>query len=308
MKKFLLILLAIIFAPIWLLIILGHFITYPIVQRKIKKERKKNKYWNERVYKSDRCQIFLTRSHDLMVAFHHYYDELNYDDDERKYAKEVSIHFGGLHVFWKYGHKFLDKTKWSEDSKTKYYGLYCIDGWYGCWDNIWWGTHIYDLFWRRCKWCGTYVWSKNDNMLMNTNDACCRDYPTFRVDYNTTYINKNNEKQNVPKITWMLVERDYESQLLRWLGIAKFFRKRYIELEFDCDNNGDKNFSGLGINADSWKGGTYGSGIKITKETEPKILNLYNKVVRKQNYYYQTDFMNLLHTRIEKFMTKDKLY
>ena len=203
-KQILLILGTIIFAPIWLLIILGHFITYPIVQKKRKKYKIENKYWNERVYNSDRCQIFLTRSHDLMVAFHHYYDELDYDDERRKYAREVSIHFGGLHVFWKYGHKFLDKTKWSEDSKTKSYGLYCIDGWtkHG-WDCLWWGKlGMMDLPWRRSKWCGTYVWNKNDNMLMNTNGACCRDYPTFRVDYNTTYINKNNEKQNVPKITW----------------------------------------------------------------------------------------------------------
>ena len=106
-------------------------------------------------------------SHDLMMSLSHYYDELDYDDEKRKYAKELSIRFGGLHVFWKYGHKFLDKTKWSEDSKTKYYGLYCIDGWHGGWDCLWWGKlGIMDLPWRRSKYFGTYLWNKNNNKLI----------------------------------------------------------------------------------------------------------------------------------------------
>ena len=289
-----------------LLPFLLHFALIPIVGKYIDKKKKEYKYWNERVYKSDRCQVFLTRSHDLMVAFHHYYDELDYDD-ERTYAKELVIHFGGFHIFWKFGHNFLDKTKWSEDSKTKYYGLYCIDG--KEWSAIWWGKHLYDIPWRRCKPTGTFVWDKNQNILLNKKVLENTDnFPFFKVMENTIYFNKNREAQNVPKITWSVTEINWESPLLRLFGLAKRFKKKIVYLDFDCSNNGDKDFNGIGVIMNDWKGGVYGSSIRIEKNTEPEIWELYKSVVIRKNERGLQRFKNVLEHRITRFMLTDQQY
>lgn len=289
-----------------LLPFLLHFALIPIVGKYIDKKKEEYKYWNNRVYKGDRFQIFLTKSRDLMLAFHHYYNELNYDDDKRTYAKELVVHFGGFHIFWKYGHEFLDPTKWSEDSKTKYYGLYCIDGWHGGWDNIWWGTHIYDLPWRRCRHSGTFIWDKNKNQLLNQYEL--KEAPLFKVMKNTIYINKIGNAQLVPKIEWTLVERNWESPMLRWIGIAKWVKKKIVYLEFDCSNDGNKDFNGIGVIKNEWKGGTYGSAIRIEKNSEPEIWKLYKSVVIRKNERRLQRFKNILENRITRFMLTDGQY
>lgn len=283
-----------------------HFISYFLVVKYMTKRTKKEKYWNNRIYKSARLQIFVTKSLDLMISFHHYYSDLDLDDDERAYARELVVHFGGFHIFWKYGHDFLDPTKWSEDSKTKYYGLYCIDGWHGGWDNIWWDNHLYDLPWRRCKHSGTYVWDKNTNTLLNKDEL--KDLPCFKIGENKLYFNKNGEVQIVPKIEWTLVERNWESPMLRWIGIAKWFKKKIVYLEFDISNNGDKDFNGIGVIKNEWKGGVYGSAIRIEKKTEPELWALYKSVVSQGKLKHYSNFKHRLEDRITKFMILDKDY
>ena len=311
MKKILYTLAAIIFAPLIILLIVLHLCVYPIVVKIRRKKREENKYWNECVKQTPRLSVFLTTSRDLMLSFTQYYEGYNYDDEIRNYSRELVIHFGGMCIFWKYGHKFLKHVKNSDvEGRAKYYGLYCIDGWRGCWDCLWWGTHLYDNPFMYRTHLATEVFNfdtleledvrlfrKYEDMYDET-----RKPPVYKTLEHAKYNSKSCGKQDIDWIQFTVTQMRYTTPLLHWLGLDRLSQKKHVTIDWECSP------PGIGSGRGSWKGACYGSGIKLTKDEYKHVLKLYDNVTVRNMKNDVSHLKYHLDRIIDKFMKEDKQF
>lgn len=257
-----------------------------------------------------RITIDITSEKSIMVSTYHN-TCYNYDDDTNEYAHDITFTIGGFYIRYRYGKDFYVPEHYIEDGKSRYYGLYSIDGerW---WRAIWWGKHLYDNPFTCGYFLGCWYMNMDNGEWVNQNDI--EDYYNIKAPFvlleekDTVYVNKNNVEQHVPLITWHIEKRLWCPAILKWIGLSKLYRKNRTDLEFSISQNGDEHFNGIGVNGyegyNTWKGGVYGAGIQLNNYSELyKQINLANK-----NVYYLNIFkLNALNL-IENFMKNEKKY
>lgn len=292
-------LLSILFVLMFPILLLLHWIFYPITQHVLKHRR--IKYGDIKLYSGKHVKILLDNRYDLMLTTDHFYEKYKFDNE---YAHNIILHIGGLYISCKYGHDFIVDKNPEEESTTHYYGLYCVDSPVWTWDTWWWGTHLYNLPWLRMEHIGTFDYDMSNNTLVKYEfkPGCnCDEHPYARIMKNCVYHDKNGGVQEINEIKWKLTERRYTSKLLQWLGLGNMFPKRYIDLEFDSDSE-------MGVRTGSWKGGVMGGGIKIDKKTEPRIWELYIDGVKHGDERVLKLLKTRIDMRIDFFMTKERKY
>lgn len=311
MKKILYTLAAIIFAPLIVLLIVSHLCVYPIVNRIRMKKLKENKYWNECVKRTPRLSVFLSTSRDLMISFSHFYEGYDYDDETRKYSREIVIHFGGLCIFWKYGHVFLEHgKKMDDDGKTKYYGLYCIDNWHGCWDCIWWGNHLYDTPFMYRTHLSTEVidWKTikpiNEDYLHKYSDRYdeTRKFPYYKVLKHTKYNSKSCGQQDIDWIRFYVIQRRYTMPIAHLLKLDRWIQKTHVSLDWECSP------PGIGSGRDYWKGATYRSSINLNLPQFKETRALYDSVFNKGHIHNLSKLKHGLDDIIHNFLHVNQDY
>lgn len=242
----------------------------------------------------------------LMVSTYHA-TSYEYDEPEKEYAKNISLTIGRFWIQFKYGHNFIIPTHYIEEGKMKNYGLYCIDD-ETFWRSFWWGTHLYDNPFAPSYFLGCWYMNMDNGKWVNRNDI--EDYYNLKSPYivleekNVTYVNKNGTEQNVPLITWHIEKRSWCPAILKRIGLSKLYQKTHIDLEFVISQNGDKQFNGIGVIYNDFKGGVYGSSIQLNNY--PTVL--HNMKYIHKNVYYLNVFKHNLLELIEYFMKQEKKY
>lgn len=296
-------------------IIIGIFIIHFIGLWVSSKIYHKKRGWGFKL--GNRFELHVTSEKSLMIDFTRYYkwyvDEESIDTN--MYSHNIHLTIGGFKFIWKYGNNPIDKPDdyYNDFCDTKYYGLYSVDGEI-FWNDIWWGNHLYNNPFACNKFLGCYVLDIDNGKLINKNILI--DYnkeynPNIKFPYvyekeNDTYVNKNGIKQHVPEIKFYYEKRSWCPPILYYLKLSWLYIKNRVDLEFECSNNGDKTFDGIGVKANnSWKGGVYGSSIQINKY--PELYNMFNKIsVGQLNELSRFKYMT--NNLIKDFMLYQKKY
>ena len=275
-----------------------HFVSLMIT---IPIKRKRNN-WKDVLFRTKRFEGHLTFDKSMMLS-HHHYSEMYFEDySDGVYTKEICLTIGGLYLVYKYGFEFAYVK--NDDSKSKYFGFYSVDG-----EWIWrtfWSKHLHDNPLLPQKHIGTYDFDMDTNRMIDSNvfRSYSKQYnpdmerPYVSILKDTIYVNKMGELQNMNEIKFWITEMRYTLPLLHALHLDKLYQKTYVHLNFDSD-------TGLGVESGSWKGGVLGSAMNLTLHY-PELLKLYKKYRRGKCTKEQ--FQLGLNKRISDFMTTDKEY
>lgn len=288
------------------LIFIFHFVS----MRVVKHVRRSRKYWNDEIFKNwnirvlkGRFELYLTPSTSIMITKSRYH-KLNYDDEIRKYSHSITLEIGGLWLRYEYGHNFLTDENWSEGERTKYYGLYSIDGEL-FWKSIWWGTKLYDNPFRRMKHLSTCIWNMSSNEMISkrTFDKFSDEYdkdqefPYISVLTDTTYVDKLGKSSHVKEIKFWIEEIKWTWYLFH-RHILKCWAKTRCYLEFET--------TGIGVGKNDWKGQTTASSINITNEKE--LYRQYKKTRKNPSESNKRVLNVMMQNRIRNFMLIEKRF
>lgn len=276
---------------ICLMTVIGlHFICLPISSY----FRKKKKFPNNKFMSGKHVDMYLTSSRDLMFHIDHFTKDYS-DDYEDNFARQIVINFGGMSIFIKFGHSYLQvKDPLQDETKTFYFGFYSMNGEY-FWDEFWFGTHLYQNPFKPNLFLKSTVFDPSSLKMIPYD---WDNHPSVRKLNDISYTDKNNQTSLVKNIDFFIVQRHYTLPLLKFLHLSKLYTKTYTDLEFDS--------SGLGVDQ-GWKGQVMGSSIKLDDPNEHELLYLLDKIIR-GNIGYFPIFNVKLDERITKFLTTDKKY
>ena len=275
--------------------------------------RKKNKGWGIKLGKH--VEVSITSEPSLIVHYYHYYkwyiEEESYDN--KMFAKNLNIIIGGFSINIRYGHEGVADSdeSYGDFCNSKSWGLYSIDG-EKFWRDFWWGKKIYDNPFAPTKFLGGWILDVANGELINRKflDKFEKEYnPNFKFPYvyekeNDIYVNKNCEKQIVPFIHFWYEMRAWTLPILYWLKLSWLYQMKRVDLDFNIESIGTP-FNGIGANADSdWKGGVYGTGIKIDSS---EMLNMFNSIAN-GNMYSVSRFNSCTNGIIYDFMRLQHKY
>lgn len=254
------------------------------------------KKWPEHVLReTKRYNLAHDNSPSLMVV-HRHFTKQNVDDDDNPFAHRLAIHYGGFCLIYEWGHDYKeDESLYGCDDVSRYYGLYSIDGEFP--KNLWWGHALYDICWFRTKFVGKYFYNVGNGEFAECKKGVLMEDqfpPTVRLR-NTVYVCKDGEPRNVNEIRFWLVERRYTSGFLKWLGLSRFFQKKYVYLEYET--------TGIGVSEEhfGYVSQCLGSDIWLDEEEHGEFLKLYEQEAA--GYVAQhSKFMDVLYQTIDNFL------
>lgn len=277
-------------------ILILHFVSFYVVNHMFKKYK-----W-ETIIKGKRFRFYLNGQPNIMLSRYHN-TKYDVEDDDEKFAHRDLLEFGGMMFSFSHGKDFLEPTNPYCEGKSKYYGLYSVDG-EKFWRSFWWGTHLYDNPFIRQKCTGVYLFDPYTMEFIDKHEM--EDSPEkMKIPYvevirDDVYYDKRGGQQPIREMNWWYEEYRYESAFLRRLGIGDMFQKRRVYLEFDSS-------TGLGSEWDTWKGGVYASAIPVRKDTEPELFRLYKRVVA-GHFNAILKFETRTKERILQFIHQDRKY